>query len=91
MGGWIVSERKRLRRLGDDLNSFRKVAVVAEMLVMLLDVAAIIYYAVVAGVITTLAHVLSLILGATLSLVSIKRYDEVGGVEPSPSTPLVDK
>jgi uncharacterized membrane protein len=90
MGGWIISERKRLRRLGEDLNSFRKVAVVAEMFVMLLDIATIVYYAVVASFITTLAHVLSLILGATLSLISIKRYDDVGG-EPSPSTPLVEK
>jgi hypothetical protein len=89
MGGWIISERKRLRRLGDDLSSFRKVAVVAEMIVMLLDIAAIVYYAVVAGALTTLAHVLSLILGATLSLLSIKRYDQIE-TEPSPSTPLVN-
>jgi hypothetical protein len=76
--------------LGEDLNSFRKAAVVAEMVVILLDIATIIYYAVVANFISTLAHVLSLVMGATLSLISIKRYDEVGD-EPSPSTPLMDK
>jgi hypothetical protein len=90
MGGWIISERKRLRLLRGDLNSVRRVAVVAEMLVVLLDVTAIIYYAVVANAVTSLAHVCALILGATLSLISIKRYDDVE-YEPTPSTPLMNK
>jgi hypothetical protein len=90
MGGWIISERKRLRLLHGDLNTFRRVAVVAEMLVVWLDIAAIVYYAVVANILTSLAHLGALILGATLSLISIKRYDGVE-YEPSPSTPLMDK
>lgn len=91
MGGWITSERKRLRvqdptSTGGDL--FRRFSVVAEMLVVMIDIVAIIYYAFVSPFVTTVAHVLSLILGAALSLISIKRYDEDHGQSvESPSTP----
>lgn len=96
MGGWIVSERKRLRlydtqTLSGDL--FRRFSVVAEMLVVFIDIAIIVYYAFVTSWVTTLAHVLSVVLGATLSLISIKRYDEDHGqaMEPAatPATPLM--
>lgn len=95
MGGWIVSERKRLRLYPETAsgNFFRKFSVVAEMGVVFVDIGVIIYYAVVSNFLTTLAHVLALVLGAALSLVSIKRYDEDGGLimEPpaTPVTPLM--
>ena len=94
MGGWIVSERKRLRgRLQNgDLSAFRSSAVGVEMSVVLMDISAIVYYAFVSPFITTVAHVCALILGATLSLTSIRLYDEDHGIsEATPSTPLVDK
>lgn len=97
MCGWIVSERKRLRlydtqtRQGD---LFRRFSVVAEMFVVFVDIAVVCYYAFVTPFLTTVAHVLSIILGATLSLISIKRYDEDHGqsMEPAatPSTPLMN-
>lgn len=92
MGGWIVSERKRLRvhdptATGADL--FRRFSVVAEAFVVMVDIVAIIYYAFVSPFLTTVAHVLSLILGATLSLISIKRYDQDHGQSmESPTTPV---
>ena len=95
MGGWIVSERKRLRLYPQTASGdlFRKLSVVAEMGVVFIDIGVIIYYAVVSNFLTTLAHVLALILGATLSLLSIKKYDEDGGesMEPpaTPATPLM--
>lgn len=96
MGGWIVSERKRLRgRLmadDGDLSAFRRAAVVVEMTVVLLDIVVIVYYAIVSSWITTVAHVCALVLGATLSLMSIRLYDEDHGIPgDTPSTPLVDK
>jgi len=96
MGGWIVSERKRLRlydsqTLGGDL--FRRFSVVAEMIVVFVDISVIVYYAFVTPFYTTVAHVMSLILGATLSLISIKRYDEDHGQSlespMTPATPLM--
>ena len=92
MGGWIVSERKRLRvhdptATGADL--FRRFSVVSEAFVVMIDIVAIIYYAFVSPFLTTVAHVLSLILGATLSLISIKRYDQDHGQSmESPTTPI---
>lgn len=97
MGGWIVSERKRLRlydtqTAGGDL--FRRFSVPAEMSVVFVDIAVIIYYAFVSPILTTVAHVMSLVLGATLSLISIKRYDEdhgeqIGEPTATPATPLM--
>jgi uncharacterized membrane protein len=92
MGGWIVSERKRLRvhdptASGSDL--FRRFSVTAEIFVVMIDIGTIIYYAFVTYFLTTVAHVLSLILGATLSLISIKRYDQDRGQSmESPTTPI---
>jgi hypothetical protein len=95
MGGWIVSERKRLRLYPQTASGdfFRRFSVVAEMGVVFIDIGVIIYYAAVSNFLTTLAHILALILGAALSLISIKKYDEDGeqGMEPSatPVTPLM--
>lgn len=95
MGGWIVSERKRLRLYdpqtpGEHL--FRRFSVVAEMFVVFIDISIIVYYAFVTPWYTTIAHVMSLVLGATLSLISIKRYDEDHGQSmesATPATPLM--
>jgi hypothetical protein len=94
MGGWIVSERKRLRvhdptRTATGADMFRRFSVTAEIFVVMIDIVAIFYYAFVTYFLTTVAHVLSLILGATLSLISIKRYDQDHGQSmESPTTPI---
>lgn len=97
MAGWIVSERKRLRIYDAQTHAgdlFRRFSLVAEMFVVFCDIAVIGYYAVVSPFLTTLAHILSIVLGATLSLISIKRYDEDHGEAmrqsvTTPATPLM--
>lgn len=47
-----------------------------EQLVILLDVGVILYYTFVAVPITTVAHLCAIVLGATLSLMSIRLLDD---------------
>lgn len=95
MGGWIISERKRLRKQSRDveLSRARDASIKFEYVVMLADVGAIIYYGVVADAISTVAHVCALILGAALSLMSIRMYDDPleddGVASATSATPLV--
>lgn len=55
-------------------------------LVILLDLAIILYYAVVAEAITTVAHICALILGATLSRASLQQYpdDQTANTDSEP-------
>lgn len=98
MGGWIISERRRLRESGDEeLNRLRENSLAIERFVVVLNVVAILYYAFKLEVITTVAHICALVLGAVLSVISIKLYDEDNDTNPvaiettTPSTPLVDQ
>eukprot|EP00543_Licmophora_paradoxa_P010100 CAMPEP_0202473906 /NCGR_PEP_ID=MMETSP1360-20130828/92097_1 /ASSEMBLY_ACC=CAM_ASM_000848 /TAXON_ID=515479 /ORGANISM="Licmophora paradoxa, Strain CCMP2313" /LENGTH=102 /DNA_ID=CAMNT_0049100991 /DNA_START=591 /DNA_END=899 /DNA_ORIENTATION=- len=97
MGGWIISERKRLRQPDTELSRARDASVHLEYIVMMLDVGVIVYYAIIAETITTIAHVCALILGASLSLLSIRLYDDgddttttVDSISAHPGTPLVE-
>lgn len=96
MGGWIISERKRLKRTSDDDLSHR-VSLRMEQLVILLDVGVILYYTIVEVPITTVAHVCAIVLGATLSLMSIRLLDDpeeesADSTETvGPSTTLLDR
>jgi len=97
MGGWVISERKRLKETSDqELSRWRATSINMETLVVLLDVGVIMYYAIEAEVITTVAHICAVILGATLSLLSIRLLDDVensNAIESvcAPSTSLLDK
>jgi hypothetical protein len=88
MGGWIVSERKRLKstidvHIGDNsqddqqavMTKWKRVANTLELMVILLDIGVIIYYAATSPAITTSAHVCAIVLGAILSLISIRLCD----------------
>ena len=90
MGGWIVSERKRLRdatlELGvrdtrqDDQQAaaMKKRKLTAnrlELMVILFDIGAIVDYATKSPASTTLAHICAIVLGAILSLISIRLFD----------------
>jgi hypothetical protein len=79
MGGWIMSERRRVLDGQDETEelppSVQRV-MKGGLMVILFDTAAIIYYAVVAEPITSVAHFCALIVGAVLSKISIKLYDE---------------
>lgn len=93
MGGWILSERKRLAEHdaaeASSSTVWRMQSTTLERLVVLCDVGAIAYYAVVLPILTTVAHVSALILGATLSLLSIRLYDEPAEPEAASATPLI--
>mmetsp|Transcript_16495 Transcript_16495/g.27944 ORF Transcript_16495/g.27944 Transcript_16495/m.27944 type:complete len:192 (+) Transcript_16495:55-630(+) len=95
MGGWIISERRRLQESRDEeLNRLRENSLAIERFVVVLNVIALLYYAVKLEALTTVAHVCALVLGAILSVISIKLFDEVETpvqIEATtPSTPLVD-
>jgi hypothetical protein len=100
MGGWIMSERRRVidgsssssasetnaaatttttthvhestSLLSSRLQRLLKIGI----WVIFLDTVAIVYYAIVAELITLVAHICALVLGAILSLLSIRLYDE---------------
>jgi hypothetical protein len=98
MGGWIISERKRLKDTVDvELSRWRATSYRMEQAVVVLDVAFIIYYAIESAAITTVAHICAIILGATLSLLSIRLLNDDDGVtaqstaSSSPTTTLIDK
>eukprot|EP00545_Synedropsis_sp_CCMP1620_P001762 CAMPEP_0119004354 /NCGR_PEP_ID=MMETSP1176-20130426/1097_1 /TAXON_ID=265551 /ORGANISM="Synedropsis recta cf, Strain CCMP1620" /LENGTH=101 /DNA_ID=CAMNT_0006956049 /DNA_START=386 /DNA_END=691 /DNA_ORIENTATION=+ len=98
MGGWIISERKRLKETSDaELSRWRTATYRIEQMVVVLDVAMIIYYAIEATAITTVAHMCAVILGATLSLLSIRLLDgdDAGTAEneaaAGPATTLLEK
>jgi uncharacterized membrane protein len=79
MGGWIMTERRRVldgQGEAEELSTSVQRVMKGGLMVILLDTAAIIYYAVVAEPITTVAHFCALIMGAVLSKISIKLYDE---------------
>jgi hypothetical protein len=65
MAGWIIAERSWFR--GAALESCRRLLQIERVLV-LIDVAVIIYYAIVDATIATLAHLCAIVLGALLSL-----------------------
>jgi hypothetical protein len=90
MGGWIVSERKRLKETTIELQNgdtpqddqqaavmkkWKRAANTLELMVILLDVGVIIFYAATSPAITTSAHVCAIVLGAILSLISIRLVD----------------
>jgi hypothetical protein len=98
MCGWIISERKRLKDTADvELSRWRAISYRMEQAVVVLDVAFIIYYAVENAAIVTVAHICAIILGATLSLLSIRSLDDDDGVtaqstaSSGPATTLIDK
>jgi hypothetical protein len=79
MAGWIMSERRRVldgQNEAEELSPSVLRIMEGGLLVILLDTAVIIYYAVVAEPMTTVAHFSALIVGAMLSKISIKLYDE---------------
>jgi hypothetical protein len=79
MGGWIMSERRRVldgQDEAEELSPSVQRVMKGGLMVILFDAAAIIYYAVVAEPITSVAHFCALIVGAILSKISIKLYDE---------------
>jgi hypothetical protein len=81
MGGWTMSERRRVvetNTMDEDEEPSRSLKLVIKLgqVVILVDSAVIVYYAVVEEVITTVAHICALILGAVLSLTSIRLYDD---------------
>ena len=96
MCGWIISERRRLEESSDDMElaRLRRQSLTAERCVIVLNVAAIGYYWLRLPFLTTIAHLCSLILGAILSSVSIKLYDEGSSEDmvetTTPSTPLME-
>ena len=86
MAGWIMSERRRVldgQDEAEELSPSVQRVMEGGLMVILLDTAAIIYYAVVAEPITTVAHFCALIMGAILSKISIKLYDEQD--DPTPT------
>jgi hypothetical protein len=89
MGGWIMSERRRVVQLtnDDDAGEYQTTAsTLADRLiyfgkvVIMCDTAVIIYYMVVSPAMTTVAHMLALVLGAVLSEMSLRI------VEPTPGS-----
>lgn len=74
--GWMASERQRLKER-EELNVTTLRWSQVELFVIVLDTGAIVYYAFVSEAITTVAHICALILGAMLSMISIRMYDEV--------------
>lgn len=78
MGGWIISERKRLKEtIDEELTRWRATSYSMEQVVVVVDIAMIIYYAIVNAAITTVAHICAIVLGATMSLLSIRLLDDV--------------
>jgi len=92
MGGWIISERKRLKATeASNLSSWRNANLIIERFIVVLDVGVILYYAFTSKFITTVAHVCAMVLGATLSLMSIRLYDDAESENTvGPSTHLLN-
>jgi glucan phosphoethanolaminetransferase (alkaline phosphatase superfamily) len=87
MGGWTMSERRRVvdinihSTMESEASESSTTSLASARLmgwgnvVIFLDCAVIVYYAIVTKPITTVAHTLALILGAVLSMMSIRMYD----------------
>jgi hypothetical protein len=83
MGGWTMSERRRVvdtNTMDEESPRSLKLLINLGQVVILVDSAVIVYYAVVEEMITTAAHICALILGAVLSLASKRLYDDPAAV-----------
>lgn len=95
--GWMLHEQRQLTSV-ESQQGFRKFAAsTLHVLIIPLNIGIIVYYAIVAPMITTVAHFCAMVLGVLLSKSSMPKSDhpqdndEVGGVTAvSNSTPLVD-
>jgi hypothetical protein len=92
--GWIMSRHKR--QIGDNNDSEHEQQStssqissskleILENIVVLIDILAIVYYAVTFGFITTVAHVCALVLGAILFSISDAEYNNLTRDSPSTS------
>jgi hypothetical protein len=97
LAGWLLSERRDysenfLTADGSESSNRDDVIVLPEVIATLvLDSAVIMYYAITAEVITTVAHLCAVILGATISRSSLSLFPRIDSdtLITDPSTPLV--
>jgi hypothetical protein len=95
MGGWIMSERRRVVENNIDassslLSTSSQRLINMGKVVIFLDCVVIVYYGVVEEPITTVAHFCALVLGAMLSLMSIRIFEpQTDALERTSSEPLV--
>mmetsp|Transcript_5824 Transcript_5824/g.10324 ORF Transcript_5824/g.10324 Transcript_5824/m.10324 type:complete len:198 (-) Transcript_5824:1345-1938(-) len=97
LAGWLLSERRDysenfLTADGSESSNRDDVIVLPEVIATLvLDSAVIMYYAITSEVITTVAHLCAVILGATISRSSLSLFPRIDSdtLITDPSTPLV--